>query len=101
MDLYSVLWLEKWASKDDIKKAYRKLAMQYHPDRNAWDKTSEEKFKQINEAYTILSDDNKKMQYDTYWSTWWNSWFNSWFQWVDVDLWDIFESFFGGGFWWS
>jgi len=99
MDLYSVLWLEKWALKDDIKKAYRKLAMQYHPDRNAWDKASEEKFKQVNEAYSVLSDDDKRRQYDTYGSVWGNSWFWWGFSWVDVDLSDIFESFFGGGFW--
>ena len=101
MDLYNILWLEKKSSKDDIKKAYRKLAMKYHPDRNSWDKESEKKFKEINEAYSILSDDAKRQQYDTFWSTSWN-WnpFGSGFSWwVDVDLWDIFESFFW--WWWS
>jgi len=103
MDLYSVLEIEKWSSKEDIKKAYRKLAMKYHPDRNSWDKKAEEKFKEINAAYSVLSDDSKRQQYDTYWSVWWN-WSPFWgwgFGWVDVDLWDIFESFFGWGFGWG
>ena len=103
MDLYSVLEIEKWASKDEIKKAYRKMAMKYHPDRNAWDKKAEEKFKEVNEAYSTLSDDSKRQQYDMFgksgWAAgWWNP-FGGWFGgqgWVDVDLWDIFESFFGG-----
>ncbi len=97
MDLYEVLWLDKNASSDDIKKAYRKLAMKYHPDRNSWDKQSEKKFKQINEAYQILSDSSKKQHYDTFGSTsgawWWFWWFSGW---MDVDIWDIFEQFFGG-----
>lgn len=102
MDLYSILEIEKSATKDEIKKAYRKLAMKYHPDRNSGDKQAEEKFKKINQAYEVLWDDSKRSQYDMYGSTSWNSnpfggWFNGW--WVDVDLWDIFESFFGGGFW--
>lgn len=99
MDLYSVLWLEKSASKDDIKKAYRKLAMKYHPDRNKWDKESEAKFKEVNQAYSVLSDDAKRKQYDTFWTTWQSGWFWGGFQ-ADVDISDIFESFFGWGFWW-
>lgn len=102
MDLYSVLEIEKSASKEEIKKAYRRLAMKYHPDRNSWDKNAEEKFKQINEAYSILSDDGKRQQYDMFWKTSWVGWnpFWWWFWWwVNVDLGDIFESFFGGGFW--
>lgn len=104
MDLYSVLELEKSASKEEIKKAYRRLAMKYHPDRNAWDKEAEAKFKQINEAYSTLSDDSKRKQYDMFgksWWAWWNPfwWGFSW--WVDVDLWDIFESFFGWWFSWG
>lgn len=100
MDFYNILWIEKWATKEEIKVAYRKLAMKYHPDRNAW---NEEKFKQINEAYSTLSDDNKRKQYDMFWKTWW-TWdpFWWWFWWnVDVDLWDIFESFFWWGFNWQ
>ena len=102
MDLYSVLEIEKWASKEDIKKAYRKQAMKYHPDRNAGDKESEKKFKEVNEAYSTLSDDSKRQQYDMFGKSWgaagWNPfWGGFWGQWwVDVDLWDIFESFFGG-----
>jgi molecular chaperone DnaJ len=69
MDLYIILEIEKTASKEDIKKAYRKLAMKYHPDRNAGDKTAEEKFKEVNEAYSTLSDDSKRQQYDMYGST--------------------------------
>lgn len=100
MNFYEILWVEKNASKEEIKKAYRKLAMQYHPDRNKWDKEAEAKFKEINEAYSTLSDDSKRQQYDMFGKTWWNP-FGWGFSWgVDVDLWDIFESFFGWGFWW-
>jgi curved DNA-binding protein len=63
-DYYSILGLEKTASEDEIKKAYRKLAMKYHPDRNQGDSSSEEKFKEINEAYECLSDANKRRSYD-------------------------------------
>ncbi len=63
---YETLGIPKTASEAEIKKAYRKLAMQYHPDRNQGDKTAEEKFKQINEAYAVLSDTAKRQQYDTY-----------------------------------
>ena len=102
MDLYAVLGVDKSASKDEIKKAYRKLAMKYHPDRNSWDKEAEKKFKEINEAYQNLSDDRKRQQYDTYWSTggaggFWGWWFGWGFWGVDVDLGDIFSDFFGGG----
>ncbi|MDP4172729.1 MAG: molecular chaperone DnaJ [Bacteroidota bacterium] len=65
-DYYEVLGLDRNASKDDIKKAYRKLAMQYHPDRNPDDKNAEEKFKEAAEAYEILSNDEKKARYDRY-----------------------------------
>lgn len=102
MNFYEILWVEKNASKEDIKKAYRKLAMQYHPDRNKWDKEAEEKFKEINEAYSTLSDDSKRQQYDMFWKAWWSSFGWGFSGWVDVDLWDIFESFFGWGFsWWQ
>lgn len=63
-DYYEVLGLAKGASEDDIKKAYRKLAMKYHPDRNPDDKSAEEKFKEASEAYEVLSDAQKRSAYD-------------------------------------
>jgi curved DNA-binding protein len=66
MDYYKILGVDKTATKDDLKKAYRKLALKYHPDRTKGDKKAEEKFKQANEAYAVLSDPEKRHQYDTY-----------------------------------
>jgi curved DNA-binding protein len=63
-DYYKVLGVERSASADDVRKAYRKLAMQYHPDRNAGDKQAEERFKEINEAYQVLSDPQKRARFD-------------------------------------
>ena len=109
-DYYEVLGVEKSASAEEIKKAYRKSAMKYHPDRNPGDKEAEEKFKEIGEAYEVLSDEGKRSRYDQYG-----------FAGVDPnygagqggyggfngggfggfgdfgDLGDIFGSFFGGG----
>ena len=65
-DYYEILGVSKSASADEIKKSYRKVAMQYHPDRNPGDKTAEEKFKEAAEAYEILSDQDKRAQYDRY-----------------------------------
>ncbi len=65
-DYYEVLGVQKNASKEDMKKAYRKLAMQYHPDRNPDNKEAEEKFKEAAEAYEILSDDEKRSRYDRF-----------------------------------
>jgi molecular chaperone DnaJ len=65
-DYYEILGVGKTASTDEIKKSYRKVAMQYHPDRNPGDKTAEEKFKEAAEAYEVLSDADKKAQYDRY-----------------------------------
>lgn len=63
-DYYKILGVERKASQDEIKKAYRKLALQFHPDHNPNDKTAEEKFKDINEAYQVLGDKDKRARYD-------------------------------------
>lgn len=63
-DYYAILGVTKEASQDDIKKAYRKLAIKYHPDRNPNNKEAEEKFKEIAEAYSVLSDEKKRSEYD-------------------------------------
>ncbi len=65
-DYYEVLGVSKNASKEEIRKAYRKMAMKYHPDRNPGDKEAEEKFKEAAEAYEVLSDDNKRAKYDRF-----------------------------------
>lgn len=65
-DFYEILGVSKTASAEEIKKAYRKVAMQFHPDRNPGDKAAEEKFKEAAEAYEVLSDADKKAQYDRY-----------------------------------
>ncbi|MPW24638.1 molecular chaperone DnaJ [Alkalibaculum sp. M08DMB] len=65
-DYYEVLGLSKSASSEEIKNAYRKAAMKYHPDRNPGDKKAEENFKEVNEAYEVLSEDSKRSQYDQY-----------------------------------
>uniref|UniRef100_C6E8Z6 Chaperone DnaJ domain protein n=1 Tax=Geobacter sp. (strain M21) TaxID=443144 RepID=C6E8Z6_GEOSM len=68
-DYYEVLGVKKGASVDEIKRAYRKLAVKYHPDKNPGDKQAEERFKEINEAYAVLSDPKKKEQFDQFGST--------------------------------
>ena len=65
-DYYEVLGVKKGASDDEIKKAYRKLALKYHPDKNPGDKAAEEKFKEINEAHDVLSDKQKRARYDQF-----------------------------------
>lgn len=64
-DYYATLGIQKNATEDEIKKAYRNLAFKYHPDRNPGDKSAEENFKKINEAYSVLSDSSKRAQYDS------------------------------------
>ena len=90
---YDILWVSKNASAEELKKAYKKKAMEHHPDRNKWNKDSEAKFKKINEAYDTLWDTKKKQQYDMFGSSWWNpfEWWspNSWF-WGYEDI-----------FWWA
>ena len=63
-DYYKILGVDRKASKEEVKKAYRKLALKYHPDRNPGDKSAEEAFKDINEANQVLSDDEKRARYD-------------------------------------
>ena len=65
-DYYELLEVDKNASGEEIKKAYRKMAMKYHPDRNPGDKEAETKFKEINEAYEVLKDEQKRAAYDRY-----------------------------------
>lgn len=103
-DYYEVLGLEKGASEEDIKKAFRKLAIKYHPDKNRGNKEAEEKFKEINEAYQVLSDPEKKANYDRFGTADFNGQggfgdFGGGGGFGDFgDLGDIFSSFFGGGF---
>ena len=65
-DLYEIIGVDKNASLNDIKKSYRKIAMKYHPDKNPDDKDAEKKFKESAEAYAVLSDENKRRQYDQF-----------------------------------
>jgi curved DNA-binding protein len=98
MDYYETLGVAKTATPDEIKKAYRKLAMKFHPDKNKGDKAAEEKFKGISEAYAVLSDPEKKQQYDTYGSTNFHQRYSQEDIFRNFDLNDIFRQFgFGMG----
>lgn len=102
-DYYASLGLEKGASDDEIKRAFRKLAIKYHPDKNQGDKEAEDRFKEINEAYQVLSDPEKKARYDQFGTADFDgSGFGAGgfggFDFSDMGgFGDIFESFFGGG----
>ncbi|GBC62989.1 integrase [Desulfonema ishimotonii] len=98
-DYYKILGVSKNASDSDIKKVYRKLAMKYHPDHTKGDKAGEEKFKQISEAYAVLSDREKRKQYDTYGSTDFHQRYSQEDIFRSFDFSNIFEDLgFGGSF---
>jgi curved DNA-binding protein len=102
MDYYETLGVKKDGSAQDIKKAYRKLAMKYHPDRNKGDKEAEEKFKKISEAYAVLSDPEKRKQYDTFGESGFQQRYSQEDIFSGFDLGDILKEFglggMGGGF---
>lgn len=113
---YETLWINKWATEAEIKKAYRKQAMQWHPDKHKWDKKAEAQFKKINEAYETLKNSKKRKQYDTFGQTWGNysSWWQGFWGFEDLfknaqssrnnnyssfDFWDLFGDMYA--WWWQ
>ena len=103
VDYYEILEISRTATQEEIKKAYRKMALKYHPDRNPGDKEAEEKFKLVNEAYQVLSDENKRAVYDRYGKAGlegqgFHGYQNQSYEDIMDDLSAIFESVFGGGF---
>ncbi len=97
-DYYEVLGVNKGVSDEELKKAYRKMAKQYHPDLHPGDKEAEAKFKECNEAYAVLSDADKRRAYDQFGHAGVDGQGFSGFNGTAVDLGDIFGSFFGGAF---
>src|SRR5688572_20680958 len=109
-DYYKILGVSKSASADDIRKAFRKLAVKYHPDKNPGDKTAEEKFKEVSEANEVLSDPEKRKKYDEVGANWKHyeqmhrqqgrsqQGRNVYEGEGHGDFSDFFESIFGGGF---
>ena len=105
-DYYKILGVSKTASQDEIKKAYRKLAIKYHPDKTQGDASAEDKFKDVAEAYEVLGNEEKRKQYDQLGSNWkqfQQGGQSGGFNWSDFasgsqDFSDIFSSFFGGNF---
>ncbi len=98
-DYYEVLGVSKSATRDEVKKAYRKMALKYHPDKNPGDKSAEDNFKEAAEAYEVLSDESKKARYDRYGHAGMGS--TGGFSGSGMTMEDIFSSFgdiFGGGF---
>ena len=99
-DYYEVLGVEKGADEAALKKAYRTLAKKYHPDMNPGDKEAEQKFKEINEAYGVLSDPEKRQKYDQFGHSAFDGtggMGGGGFDFGGFDFGDIFSSFFGGG----
>ena len=102
-DYYDILGVSKTSSQDEIKKAYRKVAMKYHPDKNPDNKEAEEKFKEAAEAYSILSNEEKKSRYDQFGHAGVNQGFSGGFSDGGINVEDIFNQVFGssgfsGGF---
>jgi curved DNA-binding protein len=97
MEYYKILGVEKSATADEIKKSYRKLALKYHPDKNPDNKEAEAKFKEINEAYAVLSDEKKRKEYDTYGSAGFQQRYSQEDIFRNFDLNDILSQFGFGG----
>ncbi len=99
-DCYELLGVSRSASQDEIKKAYRKLAIKYHPDKNQGDKASEEKFKEVTDAYSVLSNEEQRQKYDQFgWAAFEQGaggGFSGDFSGFEDLFGDIFQSFFGG-----